>query len=109
MNVEHKDRWASVYAQMAIVLLALITLRLWMTPGSLISAAQADPGAPAEQMITEVRVSKMEQLISEVKTANNTLGQIQEKLNNGTITVQMAEKDANHEGSRKEAKPGKPK
>ena len=82
-----------VYCQVMIVLLALIAVRVWMSPAEMLPAAQAqfmDSGAQRQQIVKTGE--RTNELLSEI---HSTL--------KGTLTVRLDESKAG--ATRKEATP----
>lgn len=75
------DRRLNFYLQIAIILLALITVRLWMIPADLLPRAQAQLPDSAAQRI---------QMIHEIEKTNMLLGDIHTALQ-GTLKVKFQE------------------
>ena len=95
MDTTSTQRRLNFYCQAIIVLLGLITLRLWMTPVDLLPRAQAQFMDSGAQRLRLVRVTEI---------TNTLLDEIHDTLK-GTLNVQI-QGDSN-EGKKSKSKTGK--
>ena len=85
METRHTQKRLNFYCQIIIVLLGLITLRLWTTPVDLLPTAQAQFGDSGAQRI---------ELIQAAKKTNALLSAIDKTLK-GTLAVRIEEGKSN--------------